>query len=249
VGGNINYKSKEIQEYYSCNRNGWEDLYPSERWVFTKLAGKKGFLGDVLDVGCACGGLGAALSQKFRLTSYTGVDINEEAIVWAAKEQKLAIPTVFLAGDIVQLALTDVYDLVVSLSCADWNIESQKILEACWDRVKPGGYFVVSLRLTDGTGINDLATSYQYINFSGRAVDREKANYVVFNFAEILRLMKSFQVPPVAIGAYGYWGKPSATAVTPFERLVFAVFYLKKGTGSEGPGIKGEFVLPLEMFI
>ena len=61
---NIEYKSREIQDYYSCNRSTWEEFYPSERWVFTKLAGSEGFLGDVLDVGCACGGLGAALSQQ-----------------------------------------------------------------------------------------------------------------------------------------------------------------------------------------
>jgi 2-polyprenyl-3-methyl-5-hydroxy-6-metoxy-1,4-benzoquinol methylase len=79
VPKNIEYKSRGIQIYYSCNRSKWEALYPSERWVFTKLAGSEGFLGDVLDVGCACGGLGTALSQKFRLTSYTGVDINRQA--------------------------------------------------------------------------------------------------------------------------------------------------------------------------
>ena len=61
--------------------------------------------------------------------------------------------------------------------------------------------------------------------------------------------MKSLQPAPASIGAYGYWGKPAATAVTPFQRLVFAVFYLKQGTGDGGQGIAGEFTLPLEMFV
>jgi SAM-dependent methyltransferase len=249
VPKNIQYKSRQIQTYYSCNRSRWEEFYPSERWVFTKLAGSEGFLGAVLDVGCACGGLGVALSQKFQLRSYTGVDIHREAIAWAAKERKLPVPATFLAADFLELNLRDTFDLVVSLSCADWNIESQKIIKACWERVKPAGHLVVSLRLTTGPGVNDIHTSYQAINFSGRETIPELANYVVFNFPEVLRLMKSLQPAPALIGAYGYWGKPSATAVTPFERLVFAVFYLRKGNGDANHHTQGEFNLPLDLFV
>jgi SAM-dependent methyltransferase len=249
VTRNIEYKSGEIRIYYSCNRSKWEALYPSERWVFTKLAGSEGFLGDVLDVGCACGGLGAALSQKFRLTSYTGVDINRQAIEWAGKEQRLPVPATFLAGDIIELNLPEQYDVVVSLSCADWNIETRKIIEACWKRVRAGGYLVMSLRLTKGAGLNDIRTSYQYINFSGQDTEPEVANYVVFSFPEVLRLIKSLQPAPASIGAYGYGGTPAATAVTPFKRLVFAVFYLQRRPAAGGQGIEGEFTLPLDLFV
>jgi len=248
VTQNIKYKSREIQAFYSCNRSKWEDFYPSERWVLAKLAGQDGFLGNLLDVGCACGGLGAALSRQFSLSSYTGVDINQQAIEWAAKEQKLPVPATFMAGDILELNLEDTFDLVVSLSCADWNIEVQRIMNACWARVKAGGHFVISLRLTTGSGVNDIKSSYQYINFSGQERNAEVANYVVFNFPEVLGLMQALQPAPALIGAYGYWGKPAATAVTPFTRLVFAVFYLRKGTGPENAGIAGEFALPLELF-
>ena len=246
---NIVYQSPQIKDYYSCNRSTWEEFYRSERWVFTKLAGSEGFLGDVLDVGCACGGLGAALSQKFRLTSYTGVDINRQAIEWAGKEQRMPVPATFLAGDITELHLPGQYDVVVSLSCADWNIETRRIIEACWERVRAGGHLVMSLRLTDGAGVNDIRTSYQHINFSGQDTEAEVANYVVVNFPEILKLLKSLQPAPASIGAYGYWGKPSATAVTPFQRLVFAVFYLQQGTGDGGQDIEAEFTLPLDLFV
>lgn len=248
VAKNIEYKSREIPLYYSCNRSRWEEFYPSERWIFSKLASEPRFLGDVLDVGCACGGLGAALCEQFQLSSYTGVDIHKEAIAWARQERRLPVPATFLAGDILELNLEDTFDLVVSLSCADWNIEVQKIMEACWARVTAGGHFVISLRLTTGPGVNDIETSYQYINFSGQERNAEVANYVVFNFPAVLRLMEKLQPVPTLIGAYGYWGKPAATAVTPFTRLVFAVFYLRKGTGPENVGIAGEFTLPLEIF-
>jgi len=248
VAKNIEYKSREIPLYYSCNRSRWADFYPSERWVFSKLALEQRSLGNVLDVGCACGGLGAALCERFQLSSYTGVDIHREAIAWARLERRLPVPATFLAGDILELNLEDTFDLVVSLSCADWNIEVQRIMNACWARVKAEGHFVISLRLTTGSGVNDIKSSYQYINFSGQERNAEVANYVVFNLPEVLGLMQALQPAPILIGAYGYWGKPAATAVTPFTRLVFAVFYLRKGTGPEHAGIAGEFLLPLEMF-
>jgi SAM-dependent methyltransferase len=249
VNRNIVFKSSEIQAYYSCNRSSWEEIYPSEKWVFTKLAGEQKFLGDVLDVGCACGGLGVALSEQFHLRSYTGVDIHQEAIAWAKRERTLPVPTTFMAGDILELNLERTFDLVTSLGCADWNVESSKIIEACWQRVNVAGHLVVSLRLTSGPGVNDINRSYQAINFSGRETDPELAIYVVFNFSEILRLMQSLKPKPALIGAYGYWGKPSPMAVTPFERLIFAVFYLKKGAGEAEPHTQAEFNLPLELFV
>ena len=33
----------------------------------------------VLDLGCACGGLGLALKEKFQIKDYTGIEINYQA--------------------------------------------------------------------------------------------------------------------------------------------------------------------------
>lgn len=230
---NIEYKSKQIAEFYRCNRRKWNDFYLSERWVFEKIASETGTLGTVLDVGCACGGLGRALNSKFPLASYTGIDINKDAIDWASREMKLSIPAHFIAGDIADSELNEHFDIVVSLSCADWNIETDRIVRGCWQKVNKGGYLVISLRLTPAEGVNDIRKSYQYINFSGDEENPEIANYVVFNMKDVLALMSGLNPPPELIGSYGYWGKPSSTAVTPFDRLVFAVFYVRKGSGRE----------------
>lgn len=246
---NIVYKSKELRTFYSCNRSRWDDFYPSERYAFLQITGEHRALGDVLDVGCACGGLGAALSEKFLLRSYTGVDINQEAIDWASREQRLPVAATFVAGDIIELSLRAKYDLVVSLSCADWNLEVRKIIDACWDRVKEGGHLVLSLRLTPEQGVNDISRSFQYINFSGKATAPELANYVVFNLNEALRILGALRPAPAIIGAYGYWGKPSATAVTPYDRLVFAVLYLRKGEAGSSQSTEAELRLPLDIFI
>lgn len=249
VNRNIKYKSKQILEFYSSNRQRWDVFFPSERWVFKRISDKIGTFGDILDVGCACGGLGRALSEKFVVSSYTGVDINKDAINWAKEKQKLGIPINLIAGDIVELELINRYDMVVSLSCADWNIETDKIIDACWERVTPGGYFVISLRLTTEKAINNIEKSYQYINFSGDEEKPEVANYVVFNFREALMMINELSPAPETIGAYGYWGTPSSTAVTPYGRLVYAVFYINKGIRDSIQSIKSEFSLPLEVFL
>lgn len=246
---NVIYKSKEILRFYSYSRRTWKELYPSEKWVFEKIVGKDRTLGDILDVGCACGGLAPALAEKFYISSYTGVDINKEAIEWARKQRGLSMPHRFIVGDILNQKLNHKYDLVVSLSCADGSIKTDRIIAACWEKVKKGGYFIISLRLTNKKGINNYKKSYQYINFYGDNKNLEIANYVVFNFKEALVLLRNLTPSPHLIGAYGYDGKPSSTAVTPFNRLVFAVFYIKKGINNSNQSPKVEFNLPLKIFL
>ncbi|MBZ0165418.1 MAG: class I SAM-dependent methyltransferase, partial [Candidatus Omnitrophica bacterium] len=225
---NIVYSSEEILKYYQSHRNRWEDFYPSEKWVFERIATGDGQLGEVLDVGCAGGGLGKALLERFTLSSYTGIDIHRGIIEWAKENQKLNVPVQFFAEDINVIDLKRSYDLVASLGCADWNIETSRIIQSCWDKVKPGGYFVGSLRLTDGEGINDIGKSYQYINFSGADNEPEVANYVVTNYNEAIAMLGALDPAPELIGAYGYWGKPSGTAATPFSRILFSVFFVRK---------------------
>jgi len=244
---NIQYNTKEIVNFFSSNRQKWEQFYSSEKWAIERIVNQTKTLGDVLDVGCACGGLGAALSEKFELNSYTGVDINRDAICWASKNRKLRVPADFIAADILEQDLNKMYDVVFSLSCADWNIETESIMNRCWDKVRPGGYFVISLRITDGKGVNDIKKSYQYIDFSGTEVNPEVANYVVFNFKDALAMFKALTPLPSLIGSYGYWGKPSTTAVTLYDRLLFAVFYIKKGQNDFNQEINCEFSLPIDI--
>lgn len=218
---------------FSKKRRSWQHLYPSEKMIFKELAGKSGWLGDVLDAGCACGGLSLALKDRFHIDSYTGVDIHADLINFAGENINSGINSDFICADILELELTKEFDTVISLSCADWNIETEKMVCALWRRVKHGGNLVISLRLTDKSGINDIRKSFQYIEPEGRTAGGEVANYVVFNINDALKMMKSLSPKPSLIGAYGYWGRPSQTAVTCFKKLVFAVFYLKKGSDGE----------------
>jgi len=77
---NIRYQSSEIGEFYSQHRSAWKDFYPSEQFVFERIAAEAGKIGRVLDVGGAAGGLGRALAERFGIASYTCVDVNPHAI-------------------------------------------------------------------------------------------------------------------------------------------------------------------------
>jgi SAM-dependent methyltransferase len=250
TSGNIAYRGDQLAEYFAAARAQWHHLYPSERWIFERLAGAEQRLGRVLDVGCAAGGLASALLERFSVASYVGVDINRPVVELARRRLRgLPLPAVVWHGDILHMGALDgqPYDLVVSLSCADWNVETAAIIDACWSRVRPGGRLVISVRLTPGRGVNDYARSYQLIAADEARLDGcERANYVVFNGREFLRLVKGLGPAPDQVLGYGYWGRPSSTAVTPYERLVFAVFALRK---AEAPGTEAacELHLPLSL--
>lgn len=233
---NIVYRTPHLAEFFLTHRRRWDEFFPSERWVFERIGNSPQGFGRVLDVGCAVGGLGNAITQKFSVTSYTGLDINAQAIEAAARINILSVPTQFLCADIV--TCTDVadeaFDTVAALSVADWNVDTNAIIAECWKKVAPGGRLLITLRLTDGQGVNDLEQSFQYIvpdedfEMPRDKSDLEKAPYVVLNTHEALRIFTMQTPPPRDILLYGYWGKPSATATTPYERLAFAVLAITK---------------------
>lgn len=220
---NISYRSTGLAKYFSGYRDKWTDFYPSERWIIERVAAESKGLGRVLDVGCASGGLGRALAGRKLLRSYAGVDINPQVIEAAAGAKAAPRGARFVCGDIVAAGTFrgEAFDTVFNLSCADWNVETSRIIGASWRKVAPGGTFVISLRLTGGKGVNDARRSYQI-------AAGERANYAVFNAGEAIGLLAGLPGAGRVLG-YGYWGKPSKTATTPFKKLVFAVFAVTKG--------------------
>ncbi len=234
-GANIIYKTGEIARYYESHRTRLADFYKSERWIFQQIADDGGF-GDVLDVGCAVGGLGQALAENYVLASYTGVDVNTQAIALARQYKRPRLNTRFLEADIITVAkeLGSSFHTVVSLSCADWNVDTRGIVAACWDCVAPGGRLVLSLRLTKGPTIANIAESCQLIAFDGNIPENaEVAPYVVFNRDDAISLLTNLRPEPRRILGYGYWGSPSQTARTPFDEIFFTVLAVTKGEGAE----------------
>jgi SAM-dependent methyltransferase len=221
---NLNYQTEEISKYFSKNRIHWDQFYNSEKTIISGLGLTKEK--SVLDIGCGCGGLGLALREKFQVTEYTGVEINNLA---ARVGRELNPEAHILSGDFLEISKTNIlgkqYNTVFSLSCFDWNIEFNQMLEAAWDHVAPGGQLVATFRIVNEIGCNDIRKSFQYINYDGQ-LSGEKAAYVVLNATDLLtKLMK---IQPARITAYGYFGTPSETACTPYKKICFAAFSILK---------------------
>ncbi|TGL68295.1 class I SAM-dependent methyltransferase [Leptospira kmetyi] len=240
---NIRYQNDNISQYFNQNRIRWEQFYESEKKIIGRLPidPEK----EVLDIGCGCGGLGLALKEKFGLEKYTGVEIN----VQAAEAGRTMNPNAeILCGDILDLTKTSLkekeYDVVFSLSCVDWNVQYLDMLNAAWKHVKPGGYFISTFRLTNLDGCNDMKRSYQYINYEG-VREGEKASYVVLNASELFQQLKKFE--PKAVNAFGYWGAPSSTAITPYETLCFVAFSIQKRIVGDDSPITFDLTLPEEI--
>lgn len=221
---NIAYQTDQLSRYFKSNRVTWEQFYESERAIIGQL--RPDSRQRILDIGCGCGGLGLALRERFGVVQYTGVEINPLAVE-AGRAMNPAAEILY--GDILDLTRGPLhgtsYDVVFSLSCVDWNVRFSDMLAAAWSLVAPGGSLVATFRLATSDGCEDMEKSYQYINYDGLR-EGERAAYVVLNAGALIRLLEGFS--PALIRAVGYWGSPSATAVTPFEKLCFAAFSVQK---------------------
>jgi len=239
VPNNIVYQSDAISAFYRTHRRRWSEFYPSEQTIFEKLAAQGARFANVLDVGCAAGGLGEALMERFgSLVSYTGVDLNRQVIeAGRVLPSRIGVRTL-LAADVCNCPELDGrrFNLVTALSVADWNVDATGIMAKCWEAVRPEGYLVISLRLTPERTVCDISRSYQFIWFDPTPPPPgvERAAYNVFNVDEALEWLGGLDPRPAAIDCYGYWGKPSAMAHTPYDRLVFSVIALRKSNGPVG---------------
>jgi trans-aconitate methyltransferase len=237
---NIAYQTDQIARYFEQNRVTWTQFYESERFIINQLNLCQNH--TVLDIGCGCGGLGLAIRDQFGVKKYTGVDINSLAVEVA---QQMNPGAQILCGDFLdlhhELFRGKYFDVVFSLSCFDWNIQFSDMLAAAWEHVLPGGALVATFRLVSGEGCNDMKQSYQYINFDG-AMEGECAAYVVLNANELVEKLQALD--PSDISALGYFGVPSATAVTPYEKLCFSAFSIKKRTAGDRSAVLLDLNLP-----
>lgn len=233
-----------LDEYYQQHRQTWDALYPSERWIFERV-GANGSLGRVLDVGCAAGGVGRALAERFVIDHYDGVDVDADVIA-AAQARTFPVDTSFTCADIVTLPASSSHDTVIALASADWSDNTQSILSACWGHARPGGTLIVSLRLTRQPTVANITESYQRI---ATRSGEQRMSYVVLNINDVLGMFADWHPRATRVLGYGYDGAPSASAITPFSTVTFAVFAVTKTESSESsspPRI--ELHLPLNLW-
>ena len=245
MGKNIAYKTEEIVKFFAENRVTWEQFYESEKIVIEGL----GIVGSdsILDIGCGCGGLGLALKDKFGVTNYTGIEINELA---AHKAETITPSAVVLCGDFLEISEIEifgkVFDVVFSLSCFDWNIQFDEMLLAAWNHVAQGGSLVATFRIVATEGCDDMNRSYQYINYDGELAG-EKAAYVVLNAKALFDKLKTLS--PSTIKAYGYFGAPSRTAITPYTEICFTAVSITKRQSDNSVEPRLDLQLPTEVLL
>ena len=244
---NIKYKSSTFLNYYSKKRMTWEEYYESEKVILDRIIKKAKDGIDIMDVGCGCGGLGKALSETFdNINSYVGIDYSDKEIEYAKKYNKLNIPYEYRCDDAATFSDEKRYDIVVSFSCIDFNIEVYEMLKNCWDKVKPGGYLVTSIRLTEKESINDISRAYQLLSDT-----KETCNYVVFNLNDFLKeVMKLKNNPADEIQAYGYWHSPASGTVCEYSQLCMSVFAIRKAYDAQikKPALV-KLDLPCDLFV
>jgi SAM-dependent methyltransferase len=242
---NIKYTARELSDYYANSRIRWEQFYESEKKIIEDLGIAS--TDSVLDIGCGCGGLGLALRDKFGVTNYTGVEINELA---AHKAEAMNPSAVVLCGDFLELSESvisgKVFDLVFSLSCFDWNLQFDDMLLSAWNHVKEGGGLVATFRIVVTEGCSDMKKSYQYINYDGN-LSGEKAAYVVLNAQELFG--KLLALSPSSITASGYFGAPSRTAITPYTGICFTAMSITKRQANDNVKPRLDLQLPNEILL
>ncbi|MDI7217533.1 class I SAM-dependent methyltransferase [Leptospira santarosai] len=238
----IKYSKDDISRYFRENRVRWNQFYKSEREVIAKVW--PGGDPKILDIGCGCAGLGLALREHFGHRTYIGIEINSQA---ASVAKEIYPDALILEEDFLLLndssVLQNSFDIVFSLSCIDWQLNFEMLLQKAWLMVKEGGVFIASFRITNSATVNDIEKSYQYINYAGVS-EGEIAPYVILNSKELLFHFKELGAGDIF--AYGYYGEPSKTARTPYSQLCFGVLAVQKPK-KENIHFKREFLLPDEI--
>lgn len=215
----------EIPDYFSSNRVKIDQFYDNERDLFAYLPLSSST--SVLDIGCACGGLGQVLSHNFSVFSYTGIELNTDACRIARTSLPSAEIINSAFGESIPSLINRQFDVVFSLSCIDWNTCFFESLTSSWAHVRPGGFLALSLRLTLEKTLNNASLSYQYINYSDE-LKGSKAPYVVININEFFDAVNLLSPHDIFISSY--FKKPSITAVTPYKSILFTTIALQKPT-------------------
>lgn len=240
---NIVYSSSGFADFYGIHRHQWDEYYESEKCIMDTVFSKYDKPFSVLDVGCGCGGLGVALSKRYDMKRYKGIDINAENIKVAkdTTSKDIQCDNEFELIDISEDRTKGGWDTVVSFSCVDFNVDVDGMIKSCWEKVDQDGYFISSFRLTNLEGVNDIEKSFQWVGDH-----LEKANYVVFNYHELFRTILSLgQVKSVE--AYGYWREPASSAVTGYDRLCFSVVAVRKESETNNPTLN--LKMPMDLFM
>ena len=217
------WETKKIREFYSNNRITWDQLYNSQKEILEKANLNES--SNILDLGCACGGLYKILNKKYKINKYTGIDINPQCIQYASEIYK---DVEFINDDISKMSndkFHEKFDFVISFGFIDCSNSFYGTFEKITNFLKPDGKLIFDLRLTDKEDLLNINKSFQYLDYTGEKIG-EKIPYNVvniFNFKEYLeKKFKNFDCYSI-----GYNLAPSKNAVLDYKEICFSTWLLK----------------------
>jgi len=195
------WNEKETIEYYSTSRIKYTDLYESEKYFLTN-----NFLfaiNNVLDVGCAVGGMYNIFKELNEDITYTGLDVSEQSIKIAKGLYDCKYTEFHNYDGISSFPLNNKkYNLVFSSGVMHLIDNYKDIFSQMLDSADK--YLLVDFRLT---------TDKSYTGkFNFAFLDKRKisnyTNYHVLNFTELIEYFQEFKkISNIEI--YGYKGGAS----------------------------------------
>lgn len=208
----------ELVRYYREHRLSPEDLYPSERRFLPWLACQAS---SILDTGCATGGFFRIWRFYQPHIVYMGVDASSTLIDTA---RRLYPDVTFLRANVSQgTEFPDRFATVVqALNWLHWDLNYAKAITELWrlaDR-----YLFLDVRLSADRDSNLIGR--QKLAFMEEWDGKTTTPYLTLAWRSFARLL--FDLRPVTILSYGYWGRPAATVLGVDEQVCFAAFVLEK---------------------
>ena len=222
-------QSHGIDRLFRVRRTLWSQFYDSERAILSLM--QLNNHAAVLDIGSDPGGLGLALLARFGTRDYTALVAEADK---GGEVSAIYPDAKILVGQIESQPplRIDGFDLVSALDISDSPHFFDQILPAAFRQLMECGSLIFSARLSDGASVHDAQISSQEV-LAGRGV-KIRRGYVVSNTADILAAV--IKLRPAKITAYGYVGKPAATATTPLTEVCFSVFAVTRGV-ENGPAV------------
>lgn len=193
------WNTDSMLEKYSRIKS-WDERFVSELYFLNKIVKLRM---DILDIGCAAGGLYHGLKEKFGDINYVGIDVAanmiEKAKSLVSKEDKAEFIT-------AQAPFTDdilggrKFDVAIATGVFQHEPKSEELLDFMINNVKEGGYILFDLKLFH---------SYPTLKDINRAYCHplpDTIYYIVFNMKDLLDLIASRQDKlDEKVEMYGYF--------------------------------------------
>jgi len=212
------WSNKRIQKFFVNNRKTLNDLYFGEKTLLEKYLKNQA---SVLDIGCGMGGFRNILIKLKKNIKYSGLDFNENMIL-KAKKKYSSSSFYHYEGNKYEDFFSNKFDYVLIFGILHLNNNWKEILKNAKKIAKKGIFF--DIRSTEQKTVQSIKKSFFQLGYN-KNIDVIPYNIInSFKFKKfLLRNFKEFDINEVS-----YVGKPSKFAHTPFKKVNFENYFLKR---------------------